>query len=211
MDIRQDQVAFTFHAPVYSLGNSASDKLWFVFHGYGLLASYFIKKFEFLHSDTFIIAPQALSYFYLKGTDGRVGTSWMTTANRAVAIDNYISYLNSIYQSIGKEDKNGSKKISMLGFSQGVSTLIRWVVKSEIQFDKLIMCAGSFPEDIELAKARHIFEGKDCYYLYGDKDPYIKPGDIEKLRLLYLKYGLSVKFIQFEGKHEVPINLVQKL
>ena len=40
-----------------------------------------------------IIAPQGLHKFYLEGTSGRVGASWMTKENREDDIKNYLVYL----------------------------------------------------------------------------------------------------------------------
>ena len=61
----------------YFQAGSISNKtknVWFVFHGYGMLSEFFIKKFESLvDSETIIIAPEATSRFYLEGKYERVG------------------------------------------------------------------------------------------------------------------------------------------
>ncbi|MEK6479931.1 alpha/beta hydrolase [Catalinimonas sp. 4WD22] len=204
-------VNFNFQTTYYSNGNTKAKHLWVVLHGYGQLAPYFIQKFSFLDDKAFVVAPQGLSLFYLQGTSGRVGASWMTKENRQMAINNYISYLDHTYRIGYKEMNLQPKSISMLGFSQGVSTLIRWLVSSQISFDKLVMCAGSFPEDIELVSSRKVFSGKPCYYFYGDQDPYIKEDSIDRLGEKFQHYGLQVKFLKFAGKHEVPQSLIQQL
>ncbi|WPP48898.1 alpha/beta hydrolase [Catalinimonas niigatensis] len=204
-------VNFDYRAPYYTSGKLTSDKLWFVFHGYGQLAPFFIQKFDFLEKDVLIVAPQGLSHFYLQGTSGRVGASWMTKENRQLAIQNYISYLDHIYSQLTQGMKLSSHHITVLGFSQGVSTLIRWLVYSEMEFDQLIMCAGSFPDDIDLSVSKRVFLDKPCYYLYGDQDPYIKPGSIEQLDKKFHQYGLEVDFRRFEGKHEISRDLLEEL
>lgn len=59
----------------HTLGDVKTAKtIWIVLHGYGYLAEYFIKKFEpILNSETAVIAPEALSKFYLNGVgyDGK--------------------------------------------------------------------------------------------------------------------------------------------
>ena len=71
-------------ATYYSSGNIKTAKtIWFVLHGYGMLAEYFIKKFDsIVNNDNCVIAPEGLSKFYTKGFYGRVGASWMTKENR---------------------------------------------------------------------------------------------------------------------------------
>ena len=57
------------HAP---LGEEKT--IWIVFHGYGQLAKFFLRKFNLLFEDnTLIVAPEGLNHFYLKGFSGRVG------------------------------------------------------------------------------------------------------------------------------------------
>jgi hypothetical protein len=51
-------------------------------HGYGQLSSYFGKKFEDLPNEFFIVIPEGMHRFYLDGTSGRVGASWMTKEAR---------------------------------------------------------------------------------------------------------------------------------
>jgi hypothetical protein len=52
--------------------------VWFVCHGYGQLAAYFIRHFAFLTENapaTVVIAPEGLSRFHLSGNGGRVGAT----------------------------------------------------------------------------------------------------------------------------------------
>src|SRR5207247_332415 len=55
-------------------------EIWFLLHGYGMLAASFLQWFEpAVHPGRLLVAPEALSraYFEEKGTR-RVGASWMT-------------------------------------------------------------------------------------------------------------------------------------
>ncbi len=205
-----DYVNFDYKSVYYTEGEKEAEKLWLVLHGYGQLAPYFIRKFDFLENKAFVAAPQGLSSFYLNGTSGRVGASWMTKENRQLAIQNYISYLNHTYIQVVENMKTSPKQVTMLGFSQGVSTLIRWLVTSPINFDQLIMCAGAFPDDIDIETAKKVFMNKPCYYFYGDQDPFIKPESIGLLKTKFHQYGLKVDFRQFEGKHEMPQYLLEQ-
>ncbi|MBK6951958.1 MAG: hypothetical protein IPH24_07885 [Crocinitomicaceae bacterium] len=88
-------------ARYFSHGNPQAKNLVVVLHGYGQLASYFIQKFEFLDPENYyVIAPEGLHRFYLNGTSGRVGASWMTKENREDDITNYLLYLNALLEKI---------------------------------------------------------------------------------------------------------------
>ncbi len=70
--------------------SAATCQLWLVAHGYGQVVEYFSRHFRSLHAadpaGTVIVAPKALSRFYLEGTSGQVGASWMTTVDRLTEI-----------------------------------------------------------------------------------------------------------------------------
>ena len=77
-------------AHYYSIGelNNNTSDIWIVCHGYGQLASFFIRKFQDLDApNRFIIAPEGFNKFYLNGYSGRVGASWMTKENREDEIE----------------------------------------------------------------------------------------------------------------------------
>ena len=73
---------------------------WYVLHGYGQLARYFIKKFTKLPAKGIhVTAPEGLHRFYLEGSSGRVGASWMTKEDRETDIANYIQVLNALHHN----------------------------------------------------------------------------------------------------------------
>ena len=46
-----------------------------------------------------LVAPEGLSRFYVNATHGLVGASWMTREDRQHEIDDYVGYLDAIYNS----------------------------------------------------------------------------------------------------------------
>ena len=86
-------------ARYFTLGtlDENTEQIWFVLHGYGQLAQFFIKKFSVLDDGkTFLVAPEALSRFYLEGVTGRVGATWMTREERSNEVADYVFYLNQL-------------------------------------------------------------------------------------------------------------------
>ena len=70
-------------------------------HGYAQLGKFFIKKFEGISNEhRTVIVPEALNKFYWNGMNGRVVASWMTKDDRESEIEDYINYLNQVYEMI---------------------------------------------------------------------------------------------------------------
>ena len=107
-----------------------------VLHGYGQLTEFFSKKFQELGNEFVVICPEGMHRFYLEGTSGRVGASWMTKEWREQDIIENINALNGLVESIVKQLE--PVKIIVVGFSQGVATAARWIQNSVVKIDKFI-------------------------------------------------------------------------
>jgi predicted esterase len=140
----QHQVNLSINAPFFTLNKltNKTERVWLVFHGYGQLSQYFIKKFEVLDpKKNFIIAPQGLSKYYLDGFYGRVGASWMTKEDRLTDIQNQYSYIDSILKAVGDISE---KQLIYFGFSQGTATMGRYAGHAQIPFQKMIIWLAPF-------------------------------------------------------------------
>lgn len=205
------EVNFQYKARYYKLGEitSTTRQIWWVFHGYGQLAEFFIRKFSFLEEQAIcIIAPEGLSKFYLNGTAGRVGATWMTRENRSTEIQNYISYLNSIHNS---EQTNIKIQTTLLGFSQGTSTAVRWAMESQIAFDRLILWAGLFPADMDFIKGKTLLQDKEVIEVLGTQDQFITTEKRAEMHYLNNQLQITPTIIEFEGKHELNQAILTKI
>ncbi|MDZ4714460.1 MAG: alpha/beta hydrolase [Cytophagales bacterium] len=208
--MEEKKTAFQFDARYYTAGdlNASTRQVWIVFHGYGHLAQYFLRKFQSLTTDhTFIIAPEGLSRFYLSELtdvgrrDNKVGATWMTRENRLMDIENYIRYLDSVFeQELGTMAK---LPITLFGFSQGCATVCRWAVEGRVKFDRLILWAGLFPPDMDFEKGHEVLASRDTYMVIGDQDPFLTPERIKEFDQLADKLRIQPKKIQFSGEHEI--------
>lgn len=203
----EKRISFNFRGRYYQLGTPSHNtkNLWFVFHGQGHLAQYFIKKFESLKDEkTVVIAPEGLSRYYLDGFYGKVGATWMTKEDRLNDIQNYLTYLNAVYQEVMQQCDSNQVHITCLGFSQGAATVSRWVIQDKIQLNRLILWGGIFPFDMDFEKGGDKLSSVKVYAVVGDKDPYFT----EERRIEQLDYekqlGIEAKKIVFDGAHEIP-------
>lgn len=211
------EIAFNFKARYYRLGaiDEATSQLWFVLHGYGQLARYFLNKFAILKDKGIcVIAPEGLSRFYLETLNpggrknDRVGATWMTRENRLMDIENYISYLDAVYLAEASQTK---VPVTVLGFSQGAATASRWVGQGQVKCDRLILWAGIFPPDMDIESSREKLGNRDVYLVYGTRDPFLNDSRFAEMNMLKEKLGITVKEITFEGEHDIDQNTLLKL
>jgi predicted esterase len=203
-------ITFSFQGRYFKLGeiSAQTTHLWFVLHGYGQLAQYFIRKFNALTEGTnhCIIAPEGLSHFYLDELQNtgrksnRVGASWMTRENRLTDISNYLRYLDAIYAN---EVAGRSVPVTVLGFSQGAATATRWALHGNIQFSRLILWAGMLPPDMDIEKGSTVLREKDVHLVYGTRDTFLTDERFAEMKTLSAKLGTSIRVHTFDGDHEV--------
>jgi predicted esterase len=201
-------------ARYFTLGSLTPNtrSIWFVCHGYGQLANYFLKKFEvLLDKETFVVAPEALNRFYLQGFTGRIGATWMTREERLSEINDYVYYLNQLYASILVNIHNTKIQIHILGFSQGVATVCRWIAAQEVKPDNLILWAGQFPADMNLELTREALSQTNLYIVYGKQDEFLKDINHDEYTDKFHVAGLTPKIISFDGKHEIHQDTLIKL
>lgn len=204
-------IEFNFKGRYFKLGeiNAQTRAVWFVLHGYGQLAQYFLPKFKSLIAHNIcVIAPEGLSHYYLedastrsKTGSTRVGASWMTRENRLIDIENYLTYLNAVFQREVSRDKNPD--ITILGFSQGAATASRWALNNAIQFRRLILWAGNLPNDMDFEKGKQLLKEKDVTLVYGKHDPFLNESRFSEMKTLSEKLGITPRQIVFDGAHEI--------
>lgn len=204
-------IEFTYTGRYFKIGEIGPETraVWFVIHGYGQLAQYFLRKFNTLEQRQIcVIAPEGLSHYYLedaasrsKTGNTRVGASWMTRENRLRDIENYIAYLNTVFAR-----ETGTRKdldITLLGFSQGAATVSRWALSDSIYFRRLILWAGILPPDMDFDKGKQLLQAKTVNVVYGKNDPFLNESRFGEMKSLAEKMGITPNEIVFEGAHEI--------
>lgn len=187
-------------------GSEKAPHLLIVLHGYGQLAEYFIRKFTHLESNFFIVAPEGMHRFYLKGSSGRVGASWMTKEERQLDIQTNMNWLNTLLAKLTSE--NTYQKISLLGFSQGGATAARWFHATN-QFDHFISWASVFPPDLEQELIITPIAAKTNFFVIGTNDEFVTPDEQTNLIQSYQVKGYQT--IVYEGTHTIDSACLQKL
>jgi predicted esterase len=198
--MKENHIIINKTARFFTVGelNAKTKQVWIVLHGWGYDVKKFLAQFEPLMNDeTFIIAPEALNRFYLKGTEGLVGATWMTKEDRLNEIKDYIHYLNDVYENFELDRFLGT--VNALGFSQGASTVTRWVNATEHRIDTLVVYAGEVAPELFPLQATSGLRKTKNIFICGTQDEFFKPEMIARMKLLYREMNFTE--IEFDGKH----------
>ena len=208
--MNEKQVSYQFTNSYTTLNDYTSEtkNVWIVFHGIGYLSRYFLKYFKDLNKEeNYIIAPQAPSKYYLNGEYKHVGASWATREETAMEMENAMNYLEEIYRN---ENLADAPNLILLGYSQGVSVVTRWVARKKLRCSKIILNSGRIPKELEPSDFAFL-ENTEIAFVYGKEDPFVNQEFLEseekRIRELFPK---NLQFIGFEGGHEVNKEVISK-
>ena len=212
----EHHLTVTKTARYWTLGDTTSSggDAWFVLHGYKQLARRFLKRFDSIaNGSRIIVAPEALSRFYVSpepgrhGPDSTVGATWMTREDRQNEIHDYVKYLDRLAESLGA----AGRSVTVLGFSQGVATATRWVVQGGVRPDRLILWGELMPPDLDMERAVTALAGVDVTFVRGDEDRALSSRlvseEAERLRAAQIEY----RTVTYSGGHEIDTETLRGL
>lgn len=210
--MKAHEIKFPRTAHYYTIGELSPDikRVFFVFHGYGQLASNFVHKFDQLGDDCLVIAPEGFSRFYWNEAKGIVGASWMTKVDRLKEIEDYCNYIEHLYFHFINQLPNNIQ-INIFGFSQGGATAIRWIERNRPNFHNVILWGAAFPMDLEYIPMQDYLQDKNLYVVYGKDDQYLTNERIKMHEMFTQQQGLDFEMIWFEGKHVVDRTVLYDL
>jgi predicted esterase len=207
-------------ARYYTLGEpsrSVAD-VWVVCHGFGQLARPFIDEFRpIARPGRLIVAPEALSRFYLNreggraGASARVGATWMTREDRLAEIDDYVRYLDDLFREIVGGQGN-DVRATALGFSQAAATVARWLVHGTSKLDRVILWEGLLPPEIDPAGEAHDrLASTDLYLILGTSDDMLDAAQIRAQRDALERAGVRYGVLEFDGGHALDRETLERL
>lgn len=181
-----------------------ASEVWFVLHGYGMLAASFLRWFEpAAGPGRLLVAPEALSraYFEEQGTR-RVGASWMTKEDRDVEIEDYVRYLDLLAEGIlgGLAER---PRVEVHGFSQGTATACRWAAFGRQQIDRLVLWSGGVPPDLPLDRYGAALTRAGLTIAIGTRDSYIPETEVDREQARLAAAGLTPAVRRFDGGHRI--------
>ena len=206
----EHHIQVTRTARYWTLGDPRAEDVWVVIHGYKQLARRFLRRFEPIASPgRLIVAPEALSRFYASAETGRhgpasiVGASWMTREDRLVEIRDYVAYLDRLLEALPLD----GRRLTVLGFSQGVATASRWAATTRPPPARLVCWGGLVPEEIPAARLADI----RLTYVVGEQEEWAPLPAVEAQAASFRGAGGTVDVVRFDGGHEIRSDVVSRL
>ena len=199
-------------ARYYTLDSEEEPReVWFVLHGYGQLAQYFIRHFEAIQNGRrLIVAPEALSRYYLPGHQ-RVGASWMTKEDRLTEVDDYLSYLDALHDEIFERVDRRRVTVHVLGFSQGGATASRWTTLGRVDADRLILWASELAHDLDLTAHAEAIGRRALTLVVGTEDEYVTPTLLAEREALLAEHHIPYRLHTFAGTHKIDADTLKVL
>ena len=204
-------------ARYWTLGAAESaQEVWIVLHGYKQLARRFIRRFAAISDGRrFIVAPEALSRFYVSPSEGRhgvasvVGATWMTREDRLSEIRDYVAYLDRVAAHV--DMLTGDVPLVVVGFSQGVATAARWAVHGETLPARLVLWGDFSPPDLDLKLAGLRLAAVDLVMVRGSKDPALSPRLAQEETVRLAGAGIDYRTITYPGGHDIDEETLVRL
>jgi predicted esterase len=191
--------------------------VWFACHGYGQLAAEFASQLGAAAAEErLIVAPEALSRFYLgslerDASDRRVGATWMTREDRDAEIADYVAYLDTVYRAIMTELPASGVRVHVLGFSQGVATVMRWIALGTAQVDALTLWAGGLAHDVDLDEHAPRFARITVTLVAGEHDRLVTDAVLATAHDRLRAAGIAHEVVRFAGGHRLDDAVLRRL
>lgn len=186
-------------------------RIWIALHGYGMLSTYFARHFEPLAREhTLIVLPEGLSRFYLSGTQGRVGASWMTREERLQDIADNHAYLDALIAAIKAECAPAQAELHLFGFSQGGATAARYAATHMGEIQSLTLWGSALPPDLELSKDT-IPKDFHVNLVGGEEDAFFSQDMMNEAESSLKSLGIRVRALRFAGGHTLHAGSLDKI
>ena len=205
MDMQVHHMEVMKRARVLTIGEVGPHlkHFWLACHGYGQSVHRFVSKFDtFDLSDTLVVAPEGLSRFYWKGVSDHPVASWMTSEDRLLEIEDYSAYLSKVFNHFrGTIPKDVT--VNIFGFSQGGTTVLRWINEHQPNFDQLFLWASDIPQDLNYNQYSDYWSAQKVCYIYGYQDEFITPARVQTMNERSINLPFQVQVLTFDGGHRV--------
>lgn len=205
-------LSFSFSAPYFTLHppHPGTKYVWLVCHGYGQLAERFMRRFDVLDPALHhVVAVQGLSRFYTKPWE-EVGASWMTREDRETDILNQHAYLDAVWETAVLPLGPHVQPV-LMGFSQGVATVTRWLAARRIAYRGLMLWAGGLPSELESGSLTSAHPNPQVWLVAGKSDPLLEIGKVNEAKDRLEALAGPFAEVWFDGGHEVRREVIREL
>jgi predicted esterase len=196
-------------------------RIWIALHGYGMLAARFLRAFDgIVPADTCVVAPEALSRFYIEmpRPDGghlqKVGATWLTRESRDSEIADAHAWLDLVHDEVVGESTAGqgrAPQVAVLAFSQGVATAMRWIAHGRVAPAQFVAWAGGVAQDVDRAAFQARMHAVEMLLVTGDADPFATPTNRSGIMAALAGMDVPHRAVSFAGAHHLDTPLLGTL
>lgn len=182
-------------------------ELWYVLHGQAMRAVPFLESARTLDDGSrLLMAPEALNRHYtgeVVARDAPVGATWMTKSERESEIADYVAYLDDLHAAMVARFGHSLPPVTVLGFSQGGATGVRWAALGKARVARMIVWASSLPPDVDYKALMARQPGMRFTYVVGTRDQYITPKVLDAQHAMLRDAGIEFEAVSFDGGHRL--------
>ena len=181
-------------------------ELWYIMHGQTMRATAFLESARALDDGTrLVVAPEALNRHYLGALsrEAPVGATWMTRDLRDADIADNVAYLDALHASLTARLGGNAPPVTLLGFSQGGATAIRWAARGAVRPARIVIWESSLPPDVDHAAMWERCGRPPLTYVCGTRDQWFTPKVLEAQHGVWEAAGLPFTRVSFEGGHRL--------
>ena len=208
LQVRRTALVASLGPEIGPVSGPAVTELWYLLHGQSMRAVAFLETARSIASTSrLLIAPEALSRHYegeiAASRNATVGATWMTREERESEISDYVAYLDTLHAMVTTRFGGTPPPVTILGFSQGGSTGVRWAALGQVKVARLIVWAASLPPEVNYADlyARH--DKPAVSYVCGTRDIYITPKMLDAQHAILRSAGVPFTALSFDGGHRL--------
>jgi predicted esterase len=127
----------------------------------------------------------------------------MTREDRDREIDDHVAYLDALYARVRGPAGRSAARVTVLGFSQGVATVCRWLARGAARAHRLIIWGGRMPGDLFPLPAESPLRSVRLVVVVGSQDQWLTADVLAEQEALLRGAGLAYELRQFTGGHAV--------
>jgi predicted esterase len=191
-------------------GGDADSPLVLALHGWGQNAKKMIRDLAPLAGHNILVAaPQAPHPFYLDVASGKVGFHWLTRYERDQAVADANALLARLLAVVAEKHAYDSRRVFVLGFSQGCSMAWRFCVSGAIAPAGMIACGADLPPDVAEKLRGHA--GFPALLVHGTRDEIVPVEKLHAARESLAELGFAHTVHEFDGGHEIPAAIAEEI
>jgi len=99
----------------------------------------------------------------------------------------------------------------VLGFSQGVAPVARWIARGRVEPDRVVFYAGVLPPELDARSAARLAQRSPLTVVLGTNDEFARPDLIGQQEARLRELGIPHQTIRFDGGHEITAPVLTRL